>query len=56
MKSADKTFYIIFGCLKMGSTVKMDIKDVRLAVEKHLNDLGINGPIRIASAKFSNGY
>ena len=40
----------------MDSTVKMDIKDVRQAVEKHLKDLGINGPVRITSAKFLNGY
>ena len=42
--------------VKMDSTVKMDIKDVRQAVEKHLKDLDINGPVRIASAKFLNGY
>ncbi|WP_298408692.1 hypothetical protein [Ferroplasma sp.] len=56
MESADKTFDIVFKCIKMGSTVKIDIKNVRLAVEKHLKELGINGLIRIASAKFSNGY
>ena len=42
--------------VKMDSTVKMDIKDVKQAVEKHLKDLEINGPVRIASAKFLNGY
>ncbi len=40
----------------MHSTMKMDIKDVRQTVEKHLKDLGINGPVRIASAKFLNRY
>ena len=30
----DKTFDIVFKCIKMGSTVKIDIKNVRLAVEK----------------------
>ncbi|MGC8516124.1 MAG: hypothetical protein ACP5OC_08335 [Thermoplasmata archaeon] len=34
----------------------MDIKDVRLAVEKQLKDLGIEVAIRIASAKFYQGY
>ena len=34
----------------------MDIKDVRLTVVKHLKDLGIEGPARIASAKFYQGY
>ena len=36
--------------------MKMDIKDVRQAVEKRLKYLDINGPVRIASAKFLNGY
>ncbi|MCL4334735.1 MAG: hypothetical protein M1402_01380 [Candidatus Thermoplasmatota archaeon] len=34
----------------------MDIKDVRLTVEKHLKDLGIERPTRIASAKFNQSY
>ena len=40
----------------MDQEVQMDIKDVRLAVEKHLKDLGVEGPARIASAKFYQGY
>ena len=40
----------------MDQEVQMDIKDVRLVVEKHLKDLGIKGPARIASAKFYQGY
>ena len=40
----------------MDQEVQMDIKDVRLVVEKHLKDLGIEGPARIASAKFYQGY
>jgi hypothetical protein len=40
----------------MGQEVRMDIKDVRFTVEKHLKDLGIEGPVRIASAKFLQGY
>ena len=40
----------------MDQEVQMDIKDVRLTVEKHLKDLGIEGPVRIASAKFYQGY
>ncbi|MHB1439423.1 MAG: hypothetical protein ACYCSO_00605 [Cuniculiplasma sp.] len=40
----------------MNSSLKMDIKDVRQSVEKHLKDLDINSPVRIASAKFLNGY
>ena len=40
----------------MDQEVQMDIKDVRLTVEKHLKDLGVEGPARIASAKFSQGY
>ncbi|MGC8516206.1 MAG: hypothetical protein ACP5OC_08775 [Thermoplasmata archaeon] len=40
----------------MDQEVQMDIKDVRLVVEKHLKDLGIEGPVRIASAKFFQGY
>ncbi|MCL4331471.1 MAG: hypothetical protein M1304_04295 [Candidatus Thermoplasmatota archaeon] len=40
----------------MDQEVQMDIKDVRLTVEKHLKDLGIEGPARIASAKFNQGY
>ncbi len=40
----------------MNSEMKMDIKEVRFAVERHLKDLGIEGPARIASAKFSQGY
>ena len=40
----------------MDQEVQMDIKDVRLVVEKHLKDLGIDGPARIASAKFYQGY
>ena len=40
----------------MDQEIQMDIKDVRLAVEKHLKDLGIEGPVRIASAKFYQGY
>ena len=34
----------------------MNIKDVRLTVEKHLKDLGVEGPARIASAEFNQGY
>jgi hypothetical protein len=37
----------------MSQEVQMDIKDVRFTVEKHLRDLGIEGQIRIASAKFN---
>ena len=40
----------------MDQEIQMDIKDVRLTVEKHLKDLGIEGPARIASAKFNQGY
>ncbi len=40
----------------MAPEVEMDIKEVRLTVEKHLKDLGIEGPARIASAKFYQGY
>ena len=40
----------------MDQDVQMDIKDVRLTVEKHLKDLGVEGPARIASAKFYQGY
>ena len=40
----------------MDQEVQMDIKDVRLTVEKHLKDLGVEGPVRIASAKFNQGY
>ena len=40
----------------MDQEVQMDIKDVRLTVVKHLKDLGIEGPARIASAKFYQGY
>lgn len=40
----------------MSQEVHMDIKDVRFTVEKHLRDLGIEGQIRIASAKFNQGY
>jgi hypothetical protein len=40
----------------MDQEVQMDIKDVRLTVEKHLKDLGVEGPARIASAKFYQGY
>lgn len=40
----------------MDPEVEMDIKDVRLTVERHLKDLGIEGPARIASAKFYQGY
>ncbi len=40
----------------MSQEVQMDIKDVRFTVEKHLRDLGIEGQIRIASAKFNQGY
>ena len=40
----------------MDQEVQMDIKDVRLTVEKHLKDLGVEGPARIASAKFNQGY
>ena len=40
----------------MDQEVLMDIKDVRLTVEKHLKDLGIEGPARIAPAKFNQGY
>jgi hypothetical protein len=40
----------------MGQEVRMDIKEVRFTVEKHLKDLGIEGPARIASAKFLQGY
>ena len=40
----------------MDQEVHMDIKDVRLTVEKHLKDLGVEGPVRIASAKFNQGY
>ena len=40
----------------MDPEVEMDIKEVRLTVEKHLKDLGIEGPARIASAKFYQGY
>jgi hypothetical protein len=40
----------------MDQDVQMDIKDVRLTVEKHLKDLGVEGSVRIASAKFHQGY
>ncbi len=40
----------------MDQEIQMDIKDVRLTVEKHLKDLDIEGPARIASAKFNQGY
>ena len=40
----------------MDQEIQMDIKDVRLTVEKHLKDLGVEGPARIASAKFNQGY
>ncbi|MHB8360233.1 MAG: hypothetical protein ACYDAO_00105 [Thermoplasmataceae archaeon] len=40
----------------MNSAMKMDIKEVRITVERHLKDLGIEGPARIAPAKFSQGY
>ena len=46
----------VYDSVKMHSTMKMDIKDVRQTVEKHLKDLGINGHVRIASAKFLNRY
>ena len=40
----------------MDQEIQMDIKVVRLTVEKHLKDLDIEGPARIASAKFNQGY
>ena len=40
----------------MGQEIQMDVKDVRLIVEKHLKDLGIEGPARTASAKLNQGY
>jgi hypothetical protein len=40
----------------MSQEIQRDIKDVRFTVEKYLRDLGIEGQIRIASAKFNQGY
>jgi hypothetical protein len=40
----------------MSQDVQMDIKDVKLNVDKNLKDLGIEGSVRIASAKFHQGY
>lgn len=40
----------------MDQEVQVDIKDVRLTLEKHFKDSGIEGPVRIVSAKFYQGY
>ena len=47
------TSYYIY---TLDQDVQMDIKDVRLTVDKHLKDLGVEGSVRIASAKLHQGY
>ncbi|MGC8581239.1 MAG: hypothetical protein ACP5RS_03305 [Thermoplasmata archaeon] len=40
----------------MDNNTKLNIKEVRTIVENNLKDLDIEGPARIASASFPQGY